>query len=332
MRITVLMIGICVLVFILQSADIVGHDLAFMPATFSEKPYTIITSMFMHSGLYHLAMNMIGLLIFGLIVEEIFGKARWLVVYLCSGLFASLGYVLLSNSPFIYALGASGAIFGLMGAAAVLKPKQTIYVYYIPVPMAVAAMIWGGTELLLLGSFDNIAHSAHLFGLICGIALTFVYKKGISWKATLPLIIIVIAAIVLSTANLPKEIPDYHLSVNGCIESNISEINYKAHLYDCNTSIKLSRVSVAPSKFDMAYYAELLPAMAEGLYEPNYYEQCITNTTMLDQRNDSAFVSGTLCGSMFDATARICGNVEVVTIQISDKTNQLDVIDCTNLQ
>ncbi|MDD5700195.1 MAG: rhomboid family intramembrane serine protease [Candidatus Nanoarchaeia archaeon] len=102
--------------------------------------WTLLTSMFSHAAFVHLAFNMISLFFVGVLVEKILGPKRYVLFYLASGLFAGIVFVLLSGffgnagigerifgNPSILAVGASGAIFGLVGMLAVLIPKRRIY-------------------------------------------------------------------------------------------------------------------------------------------------------------------------------------------------------------
>jgi membrane associated rhomboid family serine protease len=67
-------------------------------------------------------------------------------------------------------LGASGAVMGIMGALGVLRPKMTVYVSYIPMPMSVAVIVWALGDLFgFFNPFTNVAHIAHLAGLATGI-------------------------------------------------------------------------------------------------------------------------------------------------------------------
>ncbi len=102
--------------------------------------WTFLTSMFSHVYFWHLAFNMISLFFVGILIERIIGPKRYLLFYLAAGLFAGLVFVLLAGffgssqlgaslfgSPNISGLGASGAIFGLVGLLAVLTPKNRVY-------------------------------------------------------------------------------------------------------------------------------------------------------------------------------------------------------------
>jgi len=102
--------------------------------------WTLITSMFMHGGIFHLLFNMLSLAFVGLFVEKIIGKKRFVWFYLIAGLFAGVFFALsagllggsdiggkLFGVPDISGVGASGAIFGLIGLIAVLTPKNRVY-------------------------------------------------------------------------------------------------------------------------------------------------------------------------------------------------------------
>ena len=148
---------------------------AFVPVLFHSQPYTILTSVFAHAGWTHLVYNLFGLFVFGIILEKMLGWKWYSVLIFVSIGFSVFGYLILSN-PYIGAVGISGVIFGLIGALAVLKPKMIVITPYGPLPMVVAAIIWIVIEYILLGANDSIAHSAHLFGLVGGLAFAGIYK------------------------------------------------------------------------------------------------------------------------------------------------------------
>jgi len=146
--------------------------------------WTFITSMFMHSGFFHLFANMLSLLFIGNLVERILGKKRYLFFYLLAGLFAGIFFVLMSlifPTDFnTYAVGASGAIFGLIGLLMVLTPNLPVYIMFIPIPIkmkyaapAMLAVLW---LISLLGNV-SIGNTAHLGGLLCGLAYGFYLRK-----------------------------------------------------------------------------------------------------------------------------------------------------------
>lgn len=147
------------------------------------KVWTIITSMFMHGSLNHLLFNMISLMFIGGFVERLIGKKRFITFYFSAGILASLLFVLVSfltgMDLNIYAVGASGAIFGLGGLLAVLTPKLPVLVFFvIPLPMW-AAMIGMLGVLWILSATAGlpIGNIAHLGGLLTGVFYGFYLKK-----------------------------------------------------------------------------------------------------------------------------------------------------------
>ncbi len=145
--------------------------------------WTFVTSMFMHAGIGHLFVNMISLMFIGSFVERLVGKKRFLAIYFGAGLFAGLFFVAIAGLTGIdlnvYAVGASGAIFGLGGLLAVLTPRLPVLVFFvIPMPMW-AAMVFLMVALwaLSIGLGLPIGNIAHLGGLIVGVGYGFYLKK-----------------------------------------------------------------------------------------------------------------------------------------------------------
>jgi membrane associated rhomboid family serine protease len=145
--------------------------------------WTFVTSMFMHAGLTHLLVNMISLMFIGSFVEKLVGKKRFLYLYFAAGLFAGLFFVAIAAVTGvdlnIYAVGASGAIFGLGGLLAVLTPKLPVLVFFIiPMPMwAAMGFLMFGIWALSITMGLPIGNVAHLGGLIVGLGYGFHLKK-----------------------------------------------------------------------------------------------------------------------------------------------------------
>lgn len=155
---------------------------ALQPAAFLQGQYfwTLITNMFMHAGAWHLIMNMISLIFLGGFIERIIGKKRFLLFYLLAGIFAGIFFVLTSYLFNIdmnaYAVGASGAIFGVAALIAVLTPKLPVYMMFIPIatPMWLAVIIMLGVLWLIsLTAGLPIGNTAHLGGAIAGLIYGF---------------------------------------------------------------------------------------------------------------------------------------------------------------
>ena len=134
--------------------------------------------MFMHAGLAHLFFNMLGLLSFGPDCENQLGERKFLVFYLLMGLGASLLQLFFTTGAMI---GASGAIYGLLLAFGMLFPNSLLYLYFaIPIRAKYAVLLFGLLELYAgaqnSGS-DNVAHFAHLGGMVFGYFLIIYWKK-----------------------------------------------------------------------------------------------------------------------------------------------------------
>jgi len=148
-----------------------------------KKLWTILTSMFMHGSLSHLFVNMISLMFIGNFVEQIIGRKRFFWFYMLSGLVAGLFFVFLalifSNELNIYAVGASGAIFGLGGLLMILTPRLPVLLFFvIPMPMWLAMLfLLFGLWLISLFAGLPIGNTAHLGGLICGLVFGFYLRK-----------------------------------------------------------------------------------------------------------------------------------------------------------
>jgi len=138
--------------------------------------WTLLTAIFLHGGVVHLLYNLFALALFGSILEHIIGSRKFLILFFVSGLAASL-----ASLPFYTrVLGASGAIFGILGMLGILRPKLTVWVYNIPMPMIMALLVWAIGDLI--GYFapletDNIANIAHLGGLGVGIIAGIYYRS-----------------------------------------------------------------------------------------------------------------------------------------------------------
>ena len=125
--------------------------------------------MFLHGSFIHLLLTGFALALFASILENMIGSRRFLLLYFSAGLVASI------FSSFFYSasLGASGAIYGVLGTLTVLQPFMTVWVSYIPMPMWVAAIVWASQDILGIFIPDNIANFAHLSGLGFGLVFGF---------------------------------------------------------------------------------------------------------------------------------------------------------------
>jgi len=168
MRTVFVLAGICIFAFILQQT-VPGFTETFLlvSADVVYRPWTLITAVFLHGDVVHLLYNMFALVLFGMILEQIVGKKKFLIIFFVAGLLASFGSIFLYRA----ALGASGAIFGVMGTLALLRPKMQVWVAYVPMPMIVACAVWAITDIIGIFVPSGTANLAHLVGLAFGIGV-----------------------------------------------------------------------------------------------------------------------------------------------------------------
>ncbi len=162
--------------------------------------WTLLTSMFMHAGFGHLFVNMVSMFFIGSFVERLIGRKRYLWFYLISGLVAGFFFIFLAfigqyipNGEEIFgdtntfAVGASGALFGLGGLLAVLIPKLKVLVFFIiPMPMwfAMIVLMFGLWAISAAANLP-VGNTAHFGGLIVGVIYGFYLRKRYSKKVKL---------------------------------------------------------------------------------------------------------------------------------------------------
>lgn len=172
--------------------------------------YQLFTYMFMHDshGISHIFFNMFSLWMFGGLLERVMGYKRYLIFYIVCGLGAGLvqelvwqlqvgdfnindridiGPAIIGVGEFynmLITVGASGAVFGILLAFGVLFPNMPIYIMFVPIPIKAkwAVLGYGALELFfgLSGTMDNVAHFAHLGGMLFGFLLLLYWRnKGL---------------------------------------------------------------------------------------------------------------------------------------------------------
>jgi len=173
---------VCIGIFILQSI-IPGFTETFQLSQPYIEVWRFLTAIFLHASIAHILYNMFALVLFGSILEGIIGPRRFLGIFILSGVLANI----IASFFYSSSLGASGAIFGVIGTLVVLRPKMTVWAYSLPMPMFVAAILWVGGDLLgavaflsgsPIGSTGNIAHLVGVFaGLFYGAILRKEYTQ-----------------------------------------------------------------------------------------------------------------------------------------------------------
>lgn len=149
----------------------------------SGRYWTLITSVFSHNMFFHIFINMYVFFGFGTVLETVMGSRKFLIFYLISGIIASLSHcivsLLLLNEPSLPALGASGAVSGVILLFSLMFPEEKILLLgIIPIPALLASVliialdIWGLIEQTQGGSLP-IGHGAHLGGALVGLLYYF---------------------------------------------------------------------------------------------------------------------------------------------------------------
>jgi len=172
----------CVTSFFLQIFPLYNEMFALYPAHVIARPWTLVTYMFLHGSFAHLLFNMLFLFFFGPRLESLVGSKTFLGIYLGSGVIAGIGHVLTSSSPVV---GASGALYGIFGCLAIIAPYIVVFVYFIPMKITHAVILFAIMDFLLMGSGDMIAHAAHLSGLLVGLVYGMRLKRRGSLKHTI---------------------------------------------------------------------------------------------------------------------------------------------------
>ena len=152
------------------------YDLGVSPSLFTERPWTILTSMFIHNGFWHLFGNMITLFFFGRAVYQLVGPNKFMLIYFVGGIAGNLLYVLLGESLSI-AVGASGAVYTIAGTLVVMAPNIRVAIWgIVPMPLWVAIIlffvIWS-----IPGFIPGIAWQAHLGGLVVGLVAGYFFRR-----------------------------------------------------------------------------------------------------------------------------------------------------------
>lgn len=177
-----LILALCTILFfasIVVGRGLMVKYLAFHPINFIIMPWQIVTSIFLHVGFGHYLINMIVLLFFGAELERRVGSKKYLKIFLISGLIGNLAYLAYAytTSSLYPALGASAAIFGVMGTLAIIAPEiRVLLFFFIPLRIRDAIILFALIDIvgvMLPGMYkirvDNIAHIAHLAGLLVGL-------------------------------------------------------------------------------------------------------------------------------------------------------------------
>jgi membrane associated rhomboid family serine protease len=154
-------------------------DLGLVPAVLRERPWTLITSMFTHANIYHILFNMLALFYFGRMLVMIVGQGRFLLVYFVGGLLGNLLFLALHVNSLVLLIGASGAVYAVAGALALLTPNARIMFWGLfPMPLWFYVLIF--MVVLSLPPFvsTDIAWQAHMGGLATGLVAGYIWRRS----------------------------------------------------------------------------------------------------------------------------------------------------------
>ncbi|WP_119067499.1 rhomboid family intramembrane serine protease [Rubrobacter indicoceani] len=173
---------------------------ALVPALVSGgEVWRIASSMFLHSGLVHILMNMVSLFFLGSFVEPLFGRARFLALYLLSGLSGGVAYLYFGgfDTP---AVGASGAIFGLLGGIFGYALRERSFSWSNPVIRQLLILL--AINLYIGFSIPNVSNTAHLGGLAGGALFGLLIAPAVSQSAKRRKSFVPVAAVLLAEVAL----------------------------------------------------------------------------------------------------------------------------------
>ena len=165
--------------------NVMGWLVLYDPHSVLFRLWQTVTYMFMHGGFWHLFMNMYTLYIFGSVVERMIGSRKFTILYLISGLGAAAVHLLVMTwmrgaaAPM---LGASGAVYGVLIAYAMIFPNSRIALIFPPISLNAKWMVIIFAVLSLVvgvtGTAEGVAHFAHLGGMIFGFLVVYFWKKA----------------------------------------------------------------------------------------------------------------------------------------------------------
>ncbi len=201
--VSLIVVNVAIFVYEISLGNRVSGFIAYngvIPASFTGgefvaipfRPYTLLTSLFLHGGWLHVGGNMLYLWIFGDNVEDRLGRVRFLIFYILCGVVASVAHILANPSSTVPTIGASGAIAGVLGAYFLLYPSARVltliplgfYIQVVHLPAFLFLGFWfliqfisGAASLGVRGQGAGIAWWAHIGGFAAGALLQFVFRK-----------------------------------------------------------------------------------------------------------------------------------------------------------
>ena len=168
-----LLSGFCILVFIMQLVFPSTTGLILLDQNSFSQPWRFLTAIFAHGGAGHLLYNIFALALFGSILEYNIGSRKFALIFFVTGIVANI----IAVNFYPSSLGASGAIFGVIGAIVVLRPSLVVWAFGLPMPMFVAGILWAAGDIIGIFVPSNVGNIAHLAGMAIGLLFGAVYRN-----------------------------------------------------------------------------------------------------------------------------------------------------------
>lgn len=203
MRLTYWMIIVMVIVFLLQGFFPEAVDsFVFSSESMTARPWTIISSVFMHANLLHILSNVFVFFFFGLAVEDEMSKKQMILIFMLGALVGNIASIALYPSG-VQFLGASAGIFALVGTGMLVRPVDfSVAPFLLPLPLIFIGIIYTILNIYSFGAGidEGISYAGHLGGLAIGLAFGFHktgFKQGMRTVTlgTIALIVIMIVAV-----------------------------------------------------------------------------------------------------------------------------------------
>jgi len=167
--------GLMFLIFIIQLLWQGFTETFLLDSKHYSQIWRLVTAIFLHGGFAHLLYNLFALGLFGSMLERFIGSKRFLIIFFVTGILANIFSINFYDSS----LGASGAIFGVIGALVAIRPLMFVWAFGFPMPLFVAGALWIAGDLIGLFIPSNVANLAHLSGIFFGLILGFIYRKKV---------------------------------------------------------------------------------------------------------------------------------------------------------
>lgn len=165
--------ALCVALFIVQLVFPSFTEFFLLNSNAWYEPWRFFSAIFLHGGVGHLLYNCFALALFGSILERLVGSRKFLIIFFVTGVIANL----ISVNFYSSSLGASGAIFGVIGALIVIRPTLVVWAFGLPMPLFVAGIVWVVGDVIGIFVPSGIANIAHLSGLVIGLIFGALYRN-----------------------------------------------------------------------------------------------------------------------------------------------------------